>query len=274
MRLYIGSTQQFITDAVHNQVADKLKSAFINYFRYSPSPGEIQSWRHSLNSISQVLQHINFLDHGIILEYQIPLTSKRLDCLITGKDGLRKDNAVIIELKQWEKCGPADGENEVITWLASADREVLHPSAQVGQYMTYLEDVHTAFYEASNPVKLSACAYLHNYRFVPDEVLLTEKFSRILSNYPLFSMDDVDPLSDFLKSRLEGGAGMDVLRRIEDGEYRPSKKLMDHVGNVIKGKPEYILLDEQLVQCNNNILTIVDSYDIIHVCGNHPSHWL
>jgi len=29
-----------------------------------------------------------------------------------------------------------------------------------------------------------------------------------------------------------------------------------------------------LVQCNNNILTIVDSYDIIHVCGNHPSHWL
>src|SRR4030042_2189827 len=106
MRLYIGSTQQFITDTVHNQIADKLKSAFFNYYRYPPSPGEMRSWRQSLGSISQVFQHNNLLDHGIILEYQIPFTSKRLDCLITGEDGLRNDNAVIIELKQWEKCGP------------------------------------------------------------------------------------------------------------------------------------------------------------------------
>jgi len=247
MRLYIGSTRQFTMDAAHNQVADKLKSAFFNYYRYAPSPGEMRSWRQSLGSISQVFQLNNFLDHGIILEYQIPLTSKRLDCLITGKDELRNDNAVIIELKQWEKCGTADGENEVVTYVGGAEREVLHPSAQVGRYATYLEDVHTAFYEPPQPIKLSACSYLHNYRFVSDEILLAKKFSTILDSYPLFSMDDVDPLSDFLKTRLQGGSGMDVLGRIEDGEYRPSKKLMEHVGNVIKGKPEYILLDEQLV---------------------------
>ena len=40
---------------------------------------------------------------------------------------------------------------------------------------------------------------------------------------------------------------MDVLARIEDGRYRPSKKLLDHVAGVIKGRPEYVLLDEQLV---------------------------
>jgi len=247
MRLYIGSTQQFIKDTVHNQIADRLKSAFFNYYRYTPSPSEIKSWRQSLASISQVFQLNNLLDHGIILEYQIPFTSKRLDCLIAGRDARRKDNAVIIELKQWEKCSPADGENEVITYTGGANREVLHPSAQVGQYATYLQDVHTAFYEPPKPVMLSACAYLHNYRFVSDEVLLTEKFAQTLERYPLFSMDDVDPLSDFLKMRLEGGAGLEVLGRIEDGKYRPSKKLMDHVGNVIKGNPEYILLDEQLV---------------------------
>ena len=247
MRLYIGSSQQFITDAVHNQVADKLKSAFFNYYRHAPSPGEMRSWRQSLGSISQVFRHNNLLDHGVILEYQIPFTSKRLDCLITGKDGFHNDNAVIIELKQWEKCGPADGENEVVTYVGGAEREVLHPSAQVGQYATYLGDVHTAFYEPPRPVKLSACAYLHNYRFISDEILLTTKFARILDSYPLFSMDDVDPFSDFLRTRLQGGSGMDVLGRIEDGEYRPSKKLMEHVANVIKGKPEYILLDEQLV---------------------------
>lgn len=247
MRLYVGSSQQFIEATVHNQIADRLKAAFFNYYRYTPSPAEIRSWRQSLASISQVFQHNNLLDHGIILEYQIPFTSKRLDCLITGRDAQRKDNAVIIELKQWEKCTPADGDNEVITFVGGAQREVLHPSAQVGQYATYLQDVHTAFCEPPRPIQLSACAYLHNYRFVPDEVLLTEKFRPTLAHYPLFSMDDVDPLSDFLRARLEGGAGLDVLGRIEDGQYRPSKKLMDHVGNVIKGLPQYILLDEQLV---------------------------
>lgn len=247
MRLYIGSTRQFIEDTVHNQIADRLKAAFFNYYRYTPSPSEIKSWRQSLASISQVFQHNNLLDHGIILEYQIPFTSKRLDCLITGKDDGRKDNAVIIELKQWEKCQSADGENEVITYVGGGQREVLHPSVQVGQYATYLQDVHTAFYEAPKPVLLSACAYLHNYRFVPDEILLTEKFTPILERFPLFSMDDVGPLSDFLRARLQGGAGLEVLGRIEDGKYRPSKKLMDHVGNVIKGIPQYVLLDEQLV---------------------------
>ncbi|MCI0480565.1 MAG: peptidase S24, partial [Candidatus Dadabacteria bacterium] len=191
MRLYIGSTRQFIEDTVHNQIADRLKVAFFNYYRYAPSPGEMRSWRLSLTSISQVFQLNDLLDHGVILEYQIPFTSKRLDCLITGKDGNRKDNAVIIELKQWEKCSPADGENEVITYVGGANREVLHPSAQVGQYATYLQDVHTAFYEAPEPVSLSACSYLHNYRFVSDEVLLTEKFAQTLERYPLFSMDDV-----------------------------------------------------------------------------------
>jgi DUF2075 family protein len=247
MRLYIGSTRQFIEDTVHNQIADRLKAAFFNYYRYAPSPGEIKSWRQSLASISQVFQLNSLLDHGIILEYQIPFTSKRLDCLITGKDDCRKDNAVIIELKQWENCKPADGENEVTTYVGGGHREVLHPSAQVGQYASYLEDVHTAFYEPPRPILLSACAYLHNYRFISDDVLLTEKFAPILERYPLFSMDDVDPLSEFLKSRLRGGSGLEVLGRIEDGQYRPSKKLMDHVGNVIKGNPEYILIDEQLV---------------------------
>jgi DUF2075 family protein len=247
MRLYIGSTRQFISDAAHNQIADKLKAAFFNYYRYAPAAGEIKSWRQSLASISQVFQLCNLLDHGIILEYQIPFTSKRLDCLIAGRDDRHQDNAVIIELKQWESCQPADGKNEVITYVGGGPREVLHPCAQVGQYATYLQDVHTAFYDAPKPIALSACAYLHNYRFMPDEVLLTEKFKRLLDSYPLFSMDDVDPLSEFLKTRLRDGSGLDVLNRIEDGKYRPSKKLMDHVANVIKGKPEYILLDEQLV---------------------------
>jgi len=247
VRLYAGTSQQFISDTIQNQIADKLKTAFFANFRYYPSPAELNSWRNSLRAISQVFQYADLMDHGVILEYQLPLTSCRLDCMIMGRDSDETDNAVIIELKQWDKCKDANGENEVITRLGFGEREVLHPSAQVGQYKMFLQDGHSAFYEGDSPVSLFACSYLHNYSFVSDDVLLSPKFASLIEEFPLFSADDVDPLKDYLSTKLNRGLGIDVLRRIEEGQYRPSKKLMDHVGNMIKGNPEYILLDEQLV---------------------------
>lgn len=261
MRLYSGTSEQFITDTVQNQIADKLKNAFFASFRFNPSPGEMNSWRNSLKSISLVFQYAKLLDHGIILEYQLPLTSCRLDCMIMGRDSQNYDNAVIIELKQWDKCQDAEGENEVLTWVGHGEREVLHPSAQVGQYKMFLQDGHSAFYEGDSPISLTACSYLHNYRYEPGDVLFSNKFADILEKYPIFSTDDVDPLCEFLSKRLQKGEGIDVLRRVEEGKYRPSKKLMEHVGNIIKGMPEYILLDEQLI-----------AYDRVIACAKKGFH--
>jgi len=247
MRLYSGSSGQFIQDTIQNQIAEKLKSAFFNYFRYYPSPAEIASWRNSLRSISQVFQYAELLDHGVILEYQLPLTSKRLDCLICGRGDCKVDNAVIVELKQWEKCEESDKDNEVLTWVGGAKREVLHPSAQVKQYQMYLQDTHTAFNDDIEPINLDACTYLHNYNYYEDDVIFSSKFNEVLKSCPLFTADNVDSLKDYLYGRLMNGDGLRVLKKIEESRYRPSKKLMDHVGNIIKGKSEYILLDEQLI---------------------------
>jgi len=246
LRLFAGTSQQFLEDAVQNQIAEKLRLAFFGYFRYYPSHSELNSWRNSLRAVSMVFQYSKLNDQGIMLEYQLPMTSKRLDCLICGRDGDLRDNAVIIELKQWDRCEEAPGKNEVISWVGGR-RELLHPSVQVRQYKRYLEDTHTAFYEEPNPVILNACAYLHNYSLYSEDILFSNKFDEALSSSPLFTADDVKKLSGYLTTKLEKGNGIDVLKRIEESKYRPSKKLMDHVGNVIKGKPEYILLDEQQI---------------------------
>ena len=111
MRLYAGMSQNFIHDTVHNQIAGKLSEAFIKHFRYKPSPNEVNSWRNSLRAVSDVFQLAHLDDHGVILEFQLPLTSRRLDCLICGKDRHAHDNAVIIELKQWDRCGRSVGDN-------------------------------------------------------------------------------------------------------------------------------------------------------------------
>lgn len=247
MRLYSGTSQQFIQDNIQNQIADKLRSEFFDYFRYYPSDNEVRSWRNSLRALTLVFQNASLLDHGVILEYQLPMTSKRLDCLITGRDKKRQDNAVIVELKQWEKCAEAPGDNEVSTWVGGANRDLLHPSAQVNQYRMYLTDTHTAFNESKHPIALNACSYLHNYSFTDQDAILAPKFDTVRKICPVFCSDDVDRLSEHLGKHLATGHGQEVLKRVEDSKYRPSKKLMEHVSTTIKGNSEFILLDEQLV---------------------------
>jgi len=234
-------------DASLNQIAGKLQNAFFAYFRYNPSPGEVNSWRNSLRALSQTFQYAGLDDHGVILEYQLPLTSRRLDCLICGRDEKRRDNAVIIELKQWDRCKDCASENEVLTFVGGSEREVLHPSVQVCGYKMYLEDTHTAFNEGNNVILLNACTYLHNYNYDPSDPIFAEKFKDYLVAYPLFTADDVEKLSDYLTGKLELGQGLDVLQRVEQSKYRPSKKLMDHVAQMIRNRREYILLDEQQV---------------------------
>lgn len=247
MRLYAGSSRQFIDDAVRNQIAGKLKAAFSAQYRFEPSIGEVQSWQNSLRAMSDVLQGAGLDDGGVILEYQLPLSSLRLDCLVTGRDDAARDQAVIVELKQWSRCADAPGDNEVTTWVGGAERDLLHPSVQVDRYRSYLSDTHTAFHEGARPISLGACSYLHNYEPAPGDVLFAPKFQSALATAPVFTADDFDPIVEFLGTRLGAGGGLDVLAKIERSRYRPSRKLMDHVAEVIAGRSEYTLLDEQLI---------------------------
>lgn len=247
MRLYSGSSSQFIVDTTQNQIAEKLNNAFFEYYRYYPSDNEKRSWQNSLRSLKDIFQLGMLNDHGVLLEYQLPLTSKRLDCMICGVNNADIENAVIIELKQWEKCHISECDNEVATYVGGDVRDVLHPSVQVGQYKMYLEDTHTAFNDEKDPVTLNACSYLHNYNYYTDDVIFDKKFKNALDECPLFTADDVDKFASYLTTKLLKGKGLDVLKKIEESKYRPSKKLMNHVGNVIKGKSEYVLLDEQKI---------------------------
>src|SRR3989304_3191092 len=72
---------------------------------------------------------------------------------------------------------------------------------------------------------------------------------------------EVTTVELYLISRLENGRGLEVLKRVEKSKSRPSKKLMDHVANIIKGKREYVLLDDQLIV-----------YDRVLVCAREGVH--
>ena len=207
---------------------------------------EVNSWNNSLRALSQVFELATMTDNGVLLELQLPLTSKRLDCLVSGYGLQKRKNAVIIELKQWEGCTGISGKNEVCTFLAGKLRDVLHPAVQVGQYMSYLADCHSAF-QGEGAIDLSACSYLHNYSTTIGDPLFAPQFTHQITRCPVFTADDVRQLTTFLRQNVPLGDGGSLTAEIEKSKYQASKKLLDHVASVVKGKPEYILLDEQLV---------------------------
>jgi DUF2075 family protein len=252
VQLYSGSAAQFVDDTFNNRIAEKLRQNFFAAFRYQPSPNEVRSWQNSLRAISSVLQHAGLRDHGVALEYQLSLSSKRLDCLITGRSKAQQPSAVIVELKQWERTLPSGVADCVVSFVGGRQRDVLHPSRQVGQYRDYLADTNVAFSEGK--IGLDACAYLHNLQYDPTDELYNARHTHLLSEFPVYSGDQAGLLSEFLGERLSHGEGLDVLATVQGSTYRASKKLLDHTAEMIAGQSEFVLLDDQLVVFN----TVVD----------------
>jgi hypothetical protein len=249
MQLYSGTTVQFVEDTIQNRIAEKLQESFFAHFRFRPSPGEVNSWRNSLRQMSNVIQYAKLEDNGLVLEYQLPLSSKRLDFMITGRDGDGSSNAVIVELKQWSDAQPSSVDGCVATFVAGRVRDELHPSLQVGQYQQYLADCQTAF--SSGDIGLTACSYLHNFQFDAGSEFFHARHKPILERFPLFAGDQTTELADFMKGSVDGGDGAAVLQQVLQSKYRASKKLLDYTSAMIAGQQEYVLLDEQLVVFNS-----------------------
>ena len=100
-------------------------------------------------ALQLLLDQAELHDHGVILEYQLGNTSRRLDAMLTGHAATSAENAVVVELKQWSggSIGPSTADNCVELYVGKQVRRVLHPSVQVGGYQQWLLDNHSVFYE-------------------------------------------------------------------------------------------------------------------------------
>jgi uncharacterized protein len=248
VHLYRGSTEQFIGDAVRARLAGQLAERFFDEFRYKPAQSEVNAWQNSLRAMADVLQLADLRDQGILVELRLPLTSKRLDCLITGSNRTEGDSAVIVELKQWTDVGRSNITDCVTVAHAGGRRkDHLHPSAQVRNYQRYLQDTHPAFSDGG--VSAASCAYLHNARFDPASPIWSAD-PVLTDTFPAFAGDQTDALATFLDDRVTGPDDGSILQRVADAEFKPHKRLLDHVAGVIRNEPSFVLLDEQQVAFN------------------------
>jgi uncharacterized protein len=259
--LYWGTTSAFVERTKQNEIAERLRVAFFDHYGWNPSQSEVRSWQNSLKALSNALELGGLDDHGLLLEFQLPLTSKRLDAMITGHDRDGRPGAVIVELKQWtDDVQPSKVDDMVLVQYGTRAKQALHPSAQVGQYRQYLADAHESFHDGN--VGLRACSFLHNFIHDDQSELLAPRHANVLGVYPLFAGDRVTELVQFLDDHLGDGRGLGVLRSVREGKYRPHKKLLDHTAAMIKGEPAYVLLDEQQVVFKTILAKVAEARDL------------
>ncbi|MGD0318947.1 MAG: DUF2075 domain-containing protein [Nitrososphaerales archaeon] len=243
MKLYTGTSEQFIQDILENRLPDKLKAAYESYYYRLAGQQEVVSWTNSLQFVKNVIEYASLRDDMIVVEYELPYSNRRIDCLLFGKGPDDRGNAVIMELKQWSKVENCDIENEVLTFTGGANRFEAHPSFQAQGYYSYLKDFVEVF--GNDTVNLSAISYCHNYSRASD-VLFGPKFQSVIKDFPLFAKEDVAGLAAYLKARLSSGQGLEVFNRFSSSPVGPTKKLLEHTRKMIMGQKEFNLLEDQL----------------------------
>nr|WP_321261423.1 DUF2075 domain-containing protein [uncultured Sphaerochaeta sp.] len=254
MLVYEGDKQQFLSDVQDNSIDQKIEMNMWNRLHKRVSSSEEQSWRNSLNYMQNVLLDSEIPDtSGVAIEFGIPNTNKRVDFILTGLDKANKHNAVIVELKQWSKVEPVPYvdqllEAEIIdvqTRFSHGQQVVHHPSYQAWSYRSLISNFNANVHAI--PIHLESCAYLHNYVPSEDDPLKQHYFQSLLDESPVFYRSDVMKLREFIKKYIHTGDAKQTLYYIDNGEIRPSKSLQDALSAMLRGKEEFILIDEQKI---------------------------
>jgi len=250
MKLYEGTIKEFAEDVVHNRIADLLENNYRSYYKKHPSEPEYRSWQQSLNFLNNAFRYSALINNKVIIEYELPYSARRIDVLVFGKNNTNKDSVVLMELKQWSNEHVYDCENEgnvIIDFFGK--REVAHPCLQVEGYHFDLQDFLTVFND-NDPPNLNSCAYCHNYSKQKENILSLPKFHKFTKTFPLFLKEDVRELGLYLQSRLKDSDGLEVFNRFINSPVRPSKRLLDHTGDMINKQQIFTLIDDQIAAFN------------------------
>ena len=246
MIIYKDSVANFHRDVFQGVIAHKLEELFLEHNIGKESRGEYRSWNNSLEVVSSTLKYSNINeDLRVAIEYQIPLTSKRVDFLISGLDENDREAVVAIELKQWDKVEKTSLENCVKTVVDGVNGVRPHPSQQILSYCQLISNFNLSVQE--DEINLVPCAFLHNYPNEDKYILEDPDYSYVVSKAPLFYKGDREALGNFVKEHVKKPANRDLLEVIDSGKLKPSKALQDSILDLVDGNDEFVMVDEQQV---------------------------
>ena len=247
MIVYSGTLKQFSNDVLMGIIADRIEECFAKNGFNHHNEAEYRAFNNSLMVMNNVLCNNSGINQDIhvAIEYQIPLTSKRVDFLITGYDDSNKENVVIVELKQWEECQATSRDDVVTTYVGGAIRAVSHPCYQAYSYAKAIESFNETVREKD--IDLHPCAFCHNYKDEYIDQIRHPKYNTAIELAPLFLKRDQLALREFVKKFITKPDNGEILYTIENGKIKPSVALQDAISSLLKGNQVFTMIDEQQV---------------------------
>jgi len=237
--------KEFIEAINYGVISNRVYYAYKQKMGKKTKLSQIKSWANSLPFMKDILIDLPD-DVGITIEYGIPLTSKMVDVIISGYDENKKPVIILVELKQWEYVYDVRDRDAVVkTLIGSKEINSLHPSYQVLSYKELMQNYNVNI--DINKVNIIPLVYLHNYDLRSDDDILNKKFAPYYKKALMFGKNDIDELKSYIHDNIKFGDNLEVMQMIDNSEIKPTKKLLDVIGNVLETKKEFLLLDEQKV---------------------------
>ena len=265
MILYSSSKTAFIND---KSIIDILNNTMKEKMYHYTSESEKSSWENSLEYISEVISSSNLPDDcTIILEYNLPISSSRIDLMITGFDEQNNKKVLLFELKQWSKTNIVPDSNILLeTYVGNTLRRVVHPAYQVITYRDLLCDYNK--YIQDENVLVIPCVIMHNY--VLDNIINSSLFSKILKDVNMFYKEDFNKLVEFINRSFIKGDNGQIINSIDRSEFYPSKKLQDAIKDLMDGKECFKLIDSQMVIYDELLRKIDNSENSVSIVDGGP----
>ena len=249
MIVYEDSKRCFVEDIKSNCIADKITAKIRERGINAGHEREYISCQNSLQFMRNIVDDNDIDDEvRIAIEYNIPLTSKRVDFIICGADANNNDNVVVVELKQWQKAEVVADDMHycVKTFVGGNNRIVCHPSYQAYSYACFIRNYSQTVLD--DGINLIPCAYLHNYDPDFKQTLSNSIYKEWVSEAPFFIRNETEQFSAFVKKYVtRRSSNGDLLYEIDHGRLKPTKTLQDSLASMVKGNKEFMLLDEQAV---------------------------
>ncbi|MFI9376166.1 DNA/RNA helicase domain-containing protein [Streptomyces parvulus] len=241
--LFRASAKTVAVMALDRSLFLHLTDQFVHMHGYQPSTSEARSWERSIPVLAAALNDAGLGDVEMMLEYALPLNSKRADVVLAGvHPSTGEPSYVVVELKQWSEVLPHE-DDPMLCHVEPYAHPVLNPIEQVRRYCDYLVNFNGAVAEHSH--RVSGVAFLHNAtEFDVAGLREIERDDRGL----LFTGQRRGEFLDHLRSKLsDRHTGARAADELLSGATAPSKQLMSVAAAEVRERQQFLLLDEQQV---------------------------
>ncbi|MEV5270514.1 DUF2075 domain-containing protein [Streptomyces werraensis] len=241
--LFRASAKTVAVMALDGSLFLHLIDQFVHMHGYRPGTSEVRSWERSIPVLAAALNDAGLGDVEMMLEYALPLNSKRADVVLAGvHPSTGEPSYVLVELKQWSEALPHE-DDPTLCHVERYAHPVLNPIEQVRRYCDYLVNFNGAVAEHGH--RVSGVAFLHNAtEFGVAGLRDIERDGRGL----LFTGQRRGEFLDHLRTKLsDRHSGARVADELLSGATVPSKQLMSVAAEEVRERQQFVLLDEQQV---------------------------